>query len=299
VLRSARWLAAAAAWGVVGLAVGCGGGSHAAGVGHHTAPRLTAPALSPSKAVRLAARHAGQLRSVTATFTRQGTGAIREKSAGTITEQLRPVLRADLAIPVISIYDRKVNGGESAILSGGQVYYHQPTLTAILGTRSWLDVPSADVGKQISGTVVRDTIDLAEDYGPVVQGELLAGAQKVARVGTSRLGGIPVAEYTGSYRLSAAVRVLPAATRAVVEQEQVKQNFSRVTFEAWLDAGQQVRKLVVQEEAMGHTPGSQPVAIETETTTIVVTSLNQPVTVKPPPADQVSAVPHSAIGRRF
>jgi hypothetical protein len=255
--------------------------------------------MSPSQVVHLAAQHAGQIKSVTATFTRQGTGAIREKSAGTITEQLRPVLRADLAIPVISIYDRKVNGGESAILGGGKVYYHQPTLTSILGTRSWLDVPGADVGKPISGTVVRDTIDLAEDNGPVVQGELLAGAQKVARVGTSRLGGIPVTGYTGTYRLPAAVHVLPAATQAVVEQEQVKLNFSRVTFEVWLDGGQQVRKLVVQEQAMGRTPGSQSVAIETETTTIVVTSLNQPVTVKTPPADQVSAVPHSAIGRRL
>jgi hypothetical protein len=33
--------------------------------------------------------------------------------------------------------------------------------------------------------------------------------------------------------------------------------------------------------------------------TIVVTSLNQPVTVKTPPAARVSAVPHSAIGNRF
>jgi hypothetical protein len=41
-----------------------------------------------------------------------------------------------------------------------------------------------------------------------------------------------------------------------------------------------------------------PVAIETMTTTILVTSLNQPVTVRTPPAAKISAIPRSAIGKR-
>lgn len=57
--------------------------------------------------------------------------------------------------------------------------------------------------------------------------------------------------------------------------------------------------LAQHQRANGDPGRPRPVAIETETTTTVVTSMNQPVTVKTPPAARVSAVPHRAIGRRF
>jgi hypothetical protein len=293
---TARSLAAGAAVGAAAaLAAGCGAASPAPARVHAHA-HGPAP-LTPRQAVDLAATHAGQLRTVTATFTQRGSGAIRQTGAGTITEQLRPTLRADLAEPVETTDSLVVPGGDEMILSGSTVYYRSPSLTAILGTRPWLKVPGGDVGKLISGTVVRDSIDLTEDDGPVIQGELLAAAQNVRQAGATRLHGIPVTEYAGSYQLRAAVNVLPAAAAAVVRQAQVKPNFDPVTFTVWLDRGEQIRKLVATEKALAPSAYDH-VAIETRTITIVVTSINRPVIVTIPPAAQVSRIPPPALGSR-
>ena len=235
---------------------------------------------------------------MTAAFTQHERGAIKQTGAGTITEQRRPVLRADLAVPVEKIYNRAVPGGETEILSGSTVYYRSPSLSAILGTRPWLRVPGDDVGKLISGTVVRDSIDAAEDNGPVIQVKnLLAAAQNVRQAGTTRLDGTPVTEYTGSYRLRTAVNILPAGAAAVVRQAQIKRNFNPVTFAVWLDRSEQVRKLIATEKALAPAYYDH-VAIETQTITIVVTRINQPVTVTIPPAARVSRIPPPALGQQ-
>jgi hypothetical protein len=57
------------------------------------------------------------------------------------------------------------------------------------------------------------------------------------------------------------------------------------TFKIWLDNQQQVRKLITSDR------GSQ----EQATSTIQVTSINQPVSVALPPASQTATVPASAL----
>lgn len=290
-------LAAAAAAGTVLALAGCGAGAQPQP--HAQARPAADRPVSPARAVSLAAAHAGQLRSVAATFVRHGSGALRQTLSGTVTEQLRPVLRADLAVPVMTTYGRGVRGGQTAILAGdGTVYFRQPTLTALLGTRPWLKVPAADLARPIWGSSVQDAIDLAEDNGPVIQEELLAAAQQVGKAGTTRLDGIPVTEYTGRYKLPAAAAALPARAAAVVRQQQIRAGYGPVTFAVWLDRGQQVRKLVVTEKLLEVANQlGQKAAAETQTMTITVTSLNQPVTITPPPARRVSDVPRHDFGR--
>jgi hypothetical protein len=295
-MRIAGPLASAAAAGAVLALAGCGAGPQAHP--HARAHATGASSVSPRQAVMLAAAHARQLRSVTATFTRQGRGALRQTLAGTVTEQLRPVLRASLAIPVMTTYGRGVKGGETMILgAGGLVYYRQPSLDAILGTRPWLKVRAADLSKPLWGSPVQDAIDLAEDNGPVIQAELLAAARQVRKAGTTRLDGNTVTEYTGRYQLPSAAAALPAGDAAAVRLEQVRAGYGPVTFAVWLDPGQQVRKLVVTEKLLVTANQlGQKAAAETQTMTIMVTSLNQPVTIATPPASQVSVVPRHDFG---
>jgi hypothetical protein len=57
-------------------------------------------------------------------------------------------------------------------------------------------------------------------------------------------------------------------------------------FKIWLDGQQQVRKVTTSDQ------GTK----EQVTSTIQVTSINQPVSATPPPASQTATVPANALG---
>ena len=103
---------------------------------------------------------------------------------------------------------------------------------------------------------------------------MLSSSTNVQKVGPATINGVPTTEYTGTYPVSAALAKLPAVTRSTIAAQLKTLGLTTEHFAVWLDDQQQVRKIVTTEKG-----SSVQVA-----TTIVVTSVNQPVRAAIPPA---------------
>lgn len=268
-------LAAAACLTAV-LAAGCSGTPQAA-----RAPRA---APSAGQAIELAAAHAALANSVTATITMQGSGATAVRMSGSLSEALRPRFAADLNFPSVSAAGQSLPGGMSEIVTGTAAYVKLSVLSALTGGKSWLEVPFSELDKAV-GVNFEQLIQQAQNNSPLVQMQLLAGATGVRVVGTGTINGVHVTEYSGSYTMAAAVQRLPANLRSQVGQQAAKAGITSVSFNAWLDNQQQVRKLVAVEHG----------TLERMTVTMLVTSINQPVSIQLPSAADVATIPQSAL----
>jgi hypothetical protein len=105
-------------------------------------------------------------------------------------------------------------------------------------------------------------------------------------VGTATINGVPATEYTGTYPITAGLSKLPSATRSKIASQLKAMGLTTEHFTVWLDGQQQVRKVVSSAK------GSS----EQVTSTVVVTSVNQPVSATVPPASQTAKVPASELG---
>jgi len=272
-------LAAAAALTAV-LAAGCSGTPQAS----HTDHAGSGAAPAPGQAIELAAAHAAVANSVTANITMRGSGSTPLTMSGSLREVVRPNLAAELNFPSLSAAGQSLPGGMSEIVTGKAAYLRLSGISQLIGGKSWLKVPFSELDKAL-GVNFEQLIQQAQDNSPLVQMQLLAGATGVRVVGTGTIGGIHVTEYSGSYPMAAALKRLPAGLRSQVGQQAVKAGISSVSFNVWLDGQQQVRKLIVVEHG----------TMEDMTVTMLVTSINQPVSIKLPPAADVATIPQSAL----
>jgi hypothetical protein len=115
---------------------------------------------------------------------------------------------------------------------------------------------------------------------------MLSSSTNVKKVGTATVNGVPTTEYSGTYPVSAGLAKLPAASRSKIAAQLQQLGLTTEHFTVWLDDQQQVRKVVSSAKGTSESVAS----------TIVVTSVNHPVTATIPPASQVSTVPASELG---
>ncbi len=106
------------------------------------------------------------------------------------------------------------------------------------------------------------------------------------KVGTATINGVPTTEYTGTYPVSAGLAKLPAASRSKIAAQLQQMGLTTERFTVWLDDQQQVRKIISSAKGTSESVAS----------TIVVTSVNHPVTAAIPPASQIATVPASELG---
>lgn len=262
------------------LAAGC---SAATGSGAGTAAGASA-APSPGQAIELAAAHAALANTVTANFTVQGSGSAALTMSGSISEVIRPNLAAEIEFPTVSMAGVSVPGGMSEIITTRAAYLKLPTLSELTGGKPWLKVPFSELDKAL-GVNIEQLIQQAEDNSPLLQTQLLAGATGVRVVGTGTIDGVRVTEYSGSYTMSAALKRLPASLRSQVRQLVSKAGITTVSFKAWLDDQQQVRKLIADEHG----------SLEDSTVTMLVTSINRPVSIQLPLPADTATVPVSTL----
>ena len=244
----------------------------------------TGAAPSATQAIQLAAAHAQLATSVTATVSVTGSGTAAMSMSGTLTEQVRPQLKAEVVLPSVSALGMSVPGGMTDIVTSQAVYLRMSALSELTGGKAWLEVPFSSLGKDVQASIGQ-LIQQAQDNSPLLQTQLLAGATGVHVVGKTTIGGVPVTEYAGSYQMSTAINRLPASLRSQVRQEMSEAGITSASFTIWLDNQQQVRKLVVSEHG----------SAESATVTMLVTSINQPVSITIPPASQVAVLPASAL----
>jgi hypothetical protein len=250
-----------------------------------SAPSLSSSS-SPRQAVLLAARHADSANSVTATFSmRLNLGGSGDMTmSGQMAEQIRPSLLVQATVPAIQIGSQNVPGGMTEIVTDQAFYLKSSLLAAAAGGKPWIEMRFSDLGS--SGNALSQLMQQAQNSSPLSQTQMLAGATGVRKLGTSVIDGVPVTEYTGHYTMAAAIAKLPASDRQSIKQQIDKAGLTGADFTIWLDGQDQVRKLTVTEY------GSSV----SMTMTMLVTSINQPVTVQLPAASQVKVLSASDLG---
>jgi hypothetical protein len=281
-----RQLRLATAAGVAVLAVaGCSaaGGAAKSGAAAKSGGTTTAT-LTADEAVHLAATHAQKATSFTATMSMRatGTGSTGMSMDGTMSGTSSPSLLIEANFPTVNASGISFSGGISEIVTSSALYMRMSALSSLTG-KPWAEVQLS--GLKVGGISLGQLTQQVQGDSPLLQTQLLAGANNVRKAGTSTIDGVPVTEYTGSYSMQAALSQLHGVSDTQLRQALASSGFSTADFQIWLDDQQQVRKLVVTEH------GSEAnVAL-----TMVVTSINQPVSVQLPASSQVAVIPASAL----
>jgi hypothetical protein len=257
-------------------------------------------ATSPRQAIQLAADETHDVNSFAATLDIRLSGKPgssdssdsgisgdlgNTEMAGTFAEQLHPSLLLGADFGTFSVAGQSLAGGLGEVITPKAVYVKLSLLTQAIHTgKPWIELPLSALN-QSTGLNLGSLINQAQTSSPLTQTQLLAGATDVRTAGTGTVDGVPVTEYTGTYSMSAALAKLPADLRGPIGQAVRKVGINAAQFRVWIDGQHQVRKEIVTEDASAFT----------ETITIVVTSINQPVTISVPAASQTSTLPASVL----
>jgi hypothetical protein len=255
-----------------------------------SAPTTTAAA-NPVDAVKLAARTTGGASSFTGTISVQATAESGGSSSGNLAmtasmaEQLHPSLLAEVRVGSLSSGGTTIPGPLTELITPSTLYMQWSFLTQELHTgKPWLAIPVSALSKG-SGIDLTQLFNQATSQSPLNESDMLSGASGVREVGTSTIGGVPVTEYQGSVSLDQGLQSVPAGDRAALQKQITASGLTTASFSVWVDASHTMRKLIMTEQGPSLT----------EVITMTITSVNQPVNIQVPAADQTTALPSSAL----
>jgi hypothetical protein len=297
--RGTSWRAG---WGAIAVTAGalviagCSGSGPSSGAGAASGSSASAGAgatasgsgggggsLTAAQAVRQAAAQAQKATSYSADVSVQTTGTASTSLSGTMQQQTTPTPLAVADFGSVTVSGQPVSGGIDEIINSNGIYVKMSTLAKETG-KPWLEIPVSELSK-VSGANFSQLLQNGSN-DPLVQAQMLASSDNVKKVGTATINGVPTTEYTGTYPVSAGLAKLPAASRSKIAAQLQQLGLTTEHFTVWLDDQQQVRKVVSSAKGTSESVAS----------TIVVTSVNHPVTATIPPASQVSTVPASELG---
>ena len=267
---------------------GCAKSSSTGATGSSTA----SAASSPLDAVQLASKTTSGASSFTGTMGLQATaktgsaGSQNITMAATMAEQLHPSLLAELKIGTLSAAGSSLPGGLDEIITPSTFYMKWSFLTQELHlAKPWLEVPASSVSKS-TGIDLSQLFNQASSSSPLNESQMLAGASDVRKVGTGTVNGVAVTEYTGTLNLQKGLQQLHGSVKSQVQKEITAAGLTTATFTVWVDSHNIMRKAVIHENG----------ANLTETITVTIDTLNQPVNINVPTAGQTSPLPSGALG---
>ena len=275
---------------VAGAVAGCAASSSTGG------GSSTSAAASPLTEVKLAAQKATKADSFTGTMSMKMAAAPGASSTtgltgdlsmtARFTEQLHPSLLADVNIESLAAAGTTMPGGIEEIVTPTGFYMKWSYLTQALHlTKPWVAVSFSSLSKT-SGVDLSQLLNQATSNSPLTQTQLFANANSVRKVGTGTIDGVPVTEYTGTVPMGKAVSRLSGTLKTQVQQQMKKIGFSTEKFTVWIDDQNLTRKAIISVDGTSLS----------ETMSMTITSINQPVKITPPPASETSPLPADALG---
>jgi hypothetical protein len=227
--------------------------------------------ITPRQALSLAVREARQATSMAASFSaRSRLESLTATATGTIRVRYRPAMQLDMSAA-------ETGSGASfqvdEIVTGRAAYLKAIRFFGTVGNKPWIKVPDSEPNPSQSVTTVLET---GYEFAPAAQIETLATAKTVRAAGIAAIDGVPTMRYTGYYTQRA---VAAAQHPAYADATSM---IGKVTFSVWIDAGHQVRRLTEDGPAVGG---------GTQTLTIDITAVDQPVHIAPPPERKVALAP--------
>lgn len=254
------------------------------------ATKASAPT-SPLSAVRLASKTTSGASSFTGTISVQATaksgtsGSQNVAMTATMAEQVHPSLLVELRIGTFSAAGTTLPGGMDEIVTPSAFYMKWSFLTQELHlTKPWLGIPLSSLGKG-TGINLSQLFSQATSSSPLNESQMLAGASGVRKVGTGTIDGVAVTEYTGTLSLHKGIQHLSGSVKSQVQKEITAAGLTTATFTMWIDGQHVMRKAIIKENGTNLT----------ETITFTIDTLNQPVNIRVPAADQTSPLPSSAL----
>ncbi|OLT25441.1 hypothetical protein BJF79_12760 [Actinomadura sp. CNU-125] len=262
------------AMGAVLLLSGCGGdgsGGTAANVNLSANEVLLASAEQTSKADTFQA-------DLTVTTEGSDNGKIRANGQF----QLRPTLKFSAQLDEASLGGAAIPGVKGrAIYTGDVLYAKVPQLARFVADgKPWVKIDVNQVA-QASGFDVRQLIDQVRKVNPAEQTKMLTGSEDARRVGTEEINGVETTHYAGTVTVQDALQQLDAQTREEVSRHMPKDTDATMKFDLWTDGENLPRKLETNVQGdQGH-EGK---------VTVLYSEYGEPVSVNPPPADQVGTL---------
>jgi hypothetical protein len=277
---------------VLGTALtACGPGSGGTVAGGTVSGGTSAASTTPLNAVRLAAKTSNNANSFTGTLSLQATATGGTTGSGSTSmdasfaEQLHPSLLAEIDVNSMSSAGTSLPGGMTEILTPDTLYMKWSYLTQLIHTgKPWLAIPLSTLDK--SGVNLSQLFSQASGSSPLAESQLLGGATSVRKVGSGTVAGVAVTEYTGTLSLDKGLTYLSPSLRSQVRKQLDSAGITAATFTAWIDGNNTVRKATIKETGTGLS----------ETVTITITSIDQPVKVQAPAASQTSSLPTGGLG---
>ncbi len=292
-VRGAQWGAIAITAGAIAVA-GCSSSSGNSASGQSSSS-ASAPAssggssgsgsasLTAAQAIKDAAQHAQKATSYAADVTVRTSGTASSTITGTLKQQTGPKPLAVADFSSVTVQGQQVQGGMQEIINSNAIYLKLAQLAKQTG-KPWIKIPGSDLNK-VSGASLSQLLQNGSN-DPLVQTQMLSSSTNVKKVGTATINGVKTTEYTGTYPITAGLAKLPSATRSKIASQLKAMGLTTEHFTVWLDDQQQVRKVV--NSAKGTS--------EQVSSTVTVTSVNQPVSAALPPSSQTATVPAGELG---
>ncbi len=259
------------------MLAGCGASSSGAPApGAQAGAKSGGQQPSAARAIGLAATQARHVRSYALSLRTQSTGLVAESTSGVMQIRLKPSLLGEVRMK-LSVAGHALPLDE--IVTADALYLKLAALGTLTG-KPWIKVSDAGL-RSGSGATIGQLLQGVQNANPLAQTTMLTASADLRKVGTQVINGVQTTHYKGSYPLAAAVRKVPAALRSLTGPILKSIGIKTVHFDAWIDGQHQVRKIVTTE-------AGSSIRI---TSTVVITAINQPVTVRLPPASQVAAAP--------
>ncbi len=151
--------------------------------------------------------------------------------------------------------------------------------------KPWLVIPVSALSKS-TGIDLGQLFSQATSSSPLNESQMLAGASNVRKVGTGTIGGVPVTEYSGTVSLNKGLQYLTGSFKTSMQKEITAVALHHATFTVWVDGQTVMRKAVITENG----------TILSEVVTVTISSVNEPVNIQVPAADQTTPLPSGALG---
>jgi hypothetical protein len=273
-------VAAVAAAAATALAACSGGAATSAqGSGQNTG-NGAAQVAAAADVIKNVSSQAGRAASATVALTTQVTGKLPSSMYGTIKIRTQPAVAMEVDITSLSAGGQRVAGGMDEILTSKGIYLKMKSLAAASG-KPWIEITNAQLNGVTGNAFSGLTTELRQE-DPLSAARMLGASTDVRSVGTATVDGVPTTHYRGTYSFSSAYVLLTPALHKLMRTYASAFRIGAITFDVWVDAQNNTRKLIESYDSAvaGHV-----------IVTMRFTSINQPVTIKAPPASKIGFLP--------
>jgi hypothetical protein len=233
--------------------------------------------LTAKQVLRLASRDAQRVTSAVETLRINVNGA--PVTSGTVRFSLKPAFEADAMITV-------TQAGQAIpireIITRNALYFKIAGLTK-LTHKPWVKVTFAELSGT-AGAGLAGLVHSIQSSSFANQAQLFTTASHARKVGPATVNGVATTEYAGSMTAATALARLSPALRKLFGPGLKLLGTEPIRFRVWIDRQHRPIREIVLETISG----------QQVSTTVDLTSINQPVSIMLPPASQVAVPPPGA-----